>query len=123
LAVVLLIAINVILFSILPAIGYSAAKAHLHTWIVAAEYCAPLTNREDRLSRNSNRPEKSEDSSTMAKITPCLLLWKNGFVIAKGRHIVSTNSHIVLFDPESGEVRLEPIDGVFVRTGSIQPVL
>lgn len=99
-----------------------SASAHLGTWVVAAEYCVPLSNRDARSSTHGNKPEKPEDSSLVINVTPCLFLWKNDAVVAKGRHIVSTNSHIVLFDPSSGEVRLEPIDGVSVRMDDIQAV-
>ncbi|MGX9937232.1 hypothetical protein ACVFVO_17735 [Advenella kashmirensis] len=111
-----------ILFVIIPFVGDGAASAHLGTWVVAAEYCVPLSNRDARSSTHGNKPEKPEDSSLVINVTPCLFLWKNDAVVAKGRHIVSTNSHIVLFDPSSGEVRLEPIDGVSVRMDDIQAV-
>ena len=47
-----------ILFVIIPFVGYGAASAHLGTWVVAAEYCVPLSNRDARLSTRANKPEK-----------------------------------------------------------------
>jgi hypothetical protein len=125
--VVLLIALALLLFTALPVMGHNGAMKHLHTWTIAAEYCTPLSSRDNTLNSHNRSTEKGDQESSRmakAKMTPCLSLWKNGSLIAEGRHVASTASHIVLFDPATGDVRREPTDGVSVHvSGMSAPAL
>ncbi|WP_146121011.1 hypothetical protein [Achromobacter sp. MYb9] len=104
-----------VLFSWIPLMGYDIAKEYLHGWIVGAEHCAPVSSRQERLSMHNRNAGAERKSSEDVRITPCLSLWKGGTMIAEGRHVVSTDKYIILFDPVTGGVQLEPTDGVTVR--------
>lgn len=110
-----------LLFAALPLLGYWGATEHLQTWIVSAEHCSPVTGRNERLilARLPNVPAEQEKEH---KITPCLALWKNGSMVAQGRHIASTSSTIILFDPVSGNVLIEPTDGSSIRLNGLSAI-
>jgi hypothetical protein len=115
--IVLILAVTALSFSIVPVIGYSAARAQFHKWIVNSEFCSPLASRAERIE-----PLKKLDSKATAKeitITPCLSLWKDKALVVKGRHITSTDRHVILFNPESGKVYIEPIEGVSMEVSGL----
>jgi len=104
-----------ILFAGIPAIGYGIANDYLHRWIVDAEYCAPVSSREERLRIKASDVASRRKPSEDARLTPCLSLWKDGVLIGEGRHVASTDKYIILFDPVTGGVNLEPANGVTIR--------
>ncbi|WP_125472348.1 hypothetical protein [Achromobacter aegrifaciens] len=103
-----------ILFALLPYLGYVGAMKQLQTWIVSAEHCTPIGSRNERLIL-SDLPKASAQQENKSKATPCLALWRNGSMIAEGRHVASTGSTIILFDPVSGNVTIEPTEGSSLR--------
>lgn len=104
----------ILIFALMPLIGYVGAKHNLKTWIVSAEYCSPISGRNERMTMLESQIDK-RDQGNIPKITPCLSLWKNGSLVAEGRHIASTERAIILFDPVSGNVTLEPTEGISIR--------
>lgn len=104
----------ILIFALMPLIGYVGAKDNLKTWIVSAEYCSPISGRNERMTMLESQIDK-RDQGNIPKITPCLSLWKNGSLVAEGRHIASTERAIILFDPVSGNVTLEPTEGISIR--------
>lgn len=109
----------VFLFSIVPLAGYGAAKRYFHSWIVSADYCTPLSSRDERLGSARRKDSAAKSSSEKVKITVCLDIWKDRNLIAGGRHVVSTDKHIVLFNPATGDVRVESLDGVSVHVSGL----
>ena len=99
------------LFITIPAIGLPAAEQHLQSWIIEPDYCTPLINRENRIPKKQNKSQNKNQK----KATPCLSIWKNGKYVAEGRYIASIGSHIAIFNPENGEVLIEPIDGASIK--------
>ncbi|MCG7324621.1 hypothetical protein [Achromobacter sp. ACRQX] len=100
-------------FALLPLLGHGLAARSFHSWVVSADYCAPLSNREERLRQRHGDVETRP--SAEIKVTTCLSLWKDGEFVTQGRHIASTDKNIILFDPASGDVRFEPMEGISVR--------
>lgn len=99
-------------FITIPIIGYTSASAHFNKWIVSAEYCSPIRSRSERLNFfNIHAGPPSRKSKT----TPCLSLWQDGALVAEGRHVASTDSTVILFDPVSGNVVIEPTEGRSIR--------
>ncbi|MDH2049635.1 hypothetical protein [Achromobacter marplatensis] len=116
--VIFVIKTVLILFAILPYFGYLGAMKHIQTWIVSAEHCAPIGGRNERIIL-SNLPKASTDRENKIKVTPCLALWKNGSIVAEGRHIASTERTIILFNPVSGNVVIEPTEGSSLRLSGL----
>ncbi|CAB3882547.1 hypothetical protein [Achromobacter deleyi] len=108
----------VFLFAMVPLAGYSSAKAYFHTWIISADYCTPLSSRVERLS-SAGRKKESDGRSEKVKIITCLDVWKSGKLIAGGRHVVSTDRHIILFNAVTGDVRVESLNDVSVHLNGL----
>jgi hypothetical protein len=104
-------------FAIFPLIGHELAARYFHSWIVSADYCVPLSNRDERL--REKLPESESVNSSKVKVTTCLSLWKDDIFVAEGRHVASTDKNIILFDPISGDVRIEPMEGISVRMSGL----
>lgn len=101
--------------AIFPLIGHELAARYFHSWIVSADYCVPLSNRDERL-----RPREPESvNSNKVKVTTCLAIWTGDTLVAEGRHVASTDKNIILFDPISGDVRIEPMEGISVRMSGL----
>lgn len=111
-AIALIIVAIIALFITIPAIGIPAAEQHLQSWLIEPDYCTPLINRENRIQKNKNQK----------KITPCVSIWKNGKYIAEGRYIASIGTHIAIFNPENGEVSIEPIDGASIKVSGEEKI-
>lgn len=114
-AIISILSITITTLTIAPLFGFNTAEKHLKKWTIDADYCVPLLNREARTSATSNPETKSQPKKL---VTPCLSIWKNGSMLAEGRHITSTSRHIILFEPLSGNVILEPINGVSLRSST-----
>lgn len=115
---IFIIKVVLILFAIIPYFGYVGTMNYIQTWIISAEHCAPIAGRNERMIL-SNLPRASADQKNKIKVTPCLALWKNGSIVAEGRHIASTEGTIILFDPASGNVLIEPTEGSSLRLGGL----
>jgi len=99
--------------ALIPWVGYELAKHHFQKWVIEADYCNPIHSKQDRLAQSKQISANIDGKS--ANLALCLALWKDGVPIAEGRHIVSTSSHIMLFDPISGNVWSEPLNGISIR--------
>lgn len=109
---VVLVSAAVAIFVIIPSAGYEGAMRHFNTWVISAEHCSPILSRSERLNPVNIHPFGQEFK---AKTTPCLSIWKDGTLLAEGRHITSTDSTVILFDPVSGNVVIEPTEGRSIR--------
>lgn len=111
---IILIKMAIAMFVVLPYVGYEGALRHFDTWVVSAELCSPIRGRNERLNPfNINASPPRQEYK--AKTTPCLSLWQDGAPVAEGRHITSTDSTVILFDPVSGNVVIEPTEGRSIR--------
>lgn len=111
---IILMKMAITVFVILPYAGYKGALLHFDTWVVSAEFCSPIRGRNERLNPfNLNASPSRQEYKT--KITPCLSLWQDGALVAEGRHVASTDSTVILFDPVSGNVEIEPTEGRSMR--------
>lgn len=119
-AILLIITIIIISFTIVPVMGFSAAKQNLQSWLIEPDYCAPLINRENRVFNKGKTNKKPNEKSK--KITPCLSIWKNEKLLAEGRYITSIGTHIAIFNPKNGEVLIEPIDGASIRVSGEEEI-
>ncbi len=119
---VLIIFSFIALFAFIPILGFDAAKQHLQSWYIEADYCSPLVSREDRIIIKNNQKTKTTKNENQKKSTPCLAIWKNGILIANGRFIASSNNHIITFNPKNGDVHMEPIDGASVRVSDDEAI-
>ncbi|WP_241083655.1 hypothetical protein [Achromobacter xylosoxidans] len=108
----------VFLFALIPVMGHEAAAKQLREWVVAAEYCAPLSTREERLAPKI-REEMVAPESKKYRITTCVSVWKNGVALWEGRHVASTEKHTIIFDPSNGQVGVIPLDGVVMRPAGL----
>ncbi|MFP5195235.1 hypothetical protein PQ786_07770 [Alcaligenes faecalis] len=106
-----IMAATIALFITIPAIGLPAAEQHLQSWLIESDYCTPLINRENRIPKKQDKNQNKNQKKT----TPCLSIWKNGKYVAEGRYIASIGTHIAIFNPENGEVLIEPIDGASIK--------
>lgn len=112
--IVVLMGAVIFAFAIVPVFGYEGATRQFDTWIISAEHCSPIRSRNDRLNPFSIHSAPSSQE-VEAKTTPCLSIWKDGTLLAQGRHITSTDSTVILFDPVSGNVVIEPTEGRSIR--------
>lgn len=86
--------------------AFNSSKAHYLEWVTAAQYCTPIETRADMLRGREAGPHR---------VVPCLGLWRNGELVAKGRYLASTSKYVLLFDPDSGEVIQEFLEGLSMR--------
>ena len=119
-AIALIMVAIIALFITIPAIGIPAAERHLQSWLIEPDYCTPLINRENRIQKNKN--QNKNQNKDQKKITPCVSIWKNGKYIAEGRYIASIGTHIAIFNPENGEVLIEPIDGASIKVSGEEKI-
>lgn len=117
-AIVIIMVAIIAVFITIPAIGLPAAEQHLQSWLIEPDYCTPLINRENRIPKNQNKNQNKNQK----KITPCVSIWKNGKYISEGRYIASTGTHIAIFNPENGEVLIEPIDGASIKVSGEEEI-
>jgi len=95
-----------------PLAAAEAAEYHFNRWAVAAEFCSPMSSREQRIQRTAPRVEADATPQKRIRVSSCLEAWHDGELIAKGRHVTSTSGHVILFDAETGHVRRVALDGV-----------
>ncbi|SOE51970.1 hypothetical protein ODI_R3827 [Orrella dioscoreae] len=86
--------------------AFNSAKAHYFNWVAAAQYCTPIETRAEMLRGREVGPHR---------VVPCLGLWRNGELVAKGRYLASTSKYVLLFDPDSGAVIEESVEGLSMR--------
>jgi len=104
--------------AIIPFFGFNLANQHFQKWVVAPKYCMPIYSRQERLEYpNEIDVEIAKIDAEITKNSVlCLELWNDreptGIV---GRHIASTSSHVMLFDPDSGTVWREPLGQLSIR--------
>jgi len=104
-----------LIFIVVPFAGYSLAEKNFQEWVINADYCKPIATKQERQLIEESLGIKGEKPT----VTSCLELWRDGVLVRKGRHVVSTNTHVILFDPDSGRVWREPIGDVSRRPSEL----
>lgn len=105
--------------SIVPVWGWTVASRDFTQWIVDADYCTPTPTREDRMAlskKDGNGSSSGDMNGAKPTVTPCVAIIKDGARLAQGRHITSTSTHVILFDPITGKGRVIPKEGVWIET-------
>lgn len=96
--------------SLMPVLAYGPAKGYYLKWVAGAQYCTPIETRTDLQRERAPGPHK---------VVPCLALWRSGELVAQGRHLASTSAHVLIFEPESGEIVREAIEGLTIRKAGL----
>lgn len=108
-----LLSLVVVMYCLLPLIGYVAGHAHLQRWVVAPEICASVASRTQRMeavTRHNTSSEKPQ-SDKMPDAASCVRVLRKDAPegAEQGRVVVATSQWLVLFDPHSGAVWRVPV--------------
>ena len=122
LAAVLGIAFLCVALAVLPIIAIAAGDVHIRDYVIGAESCAPLANRETRMQwaseKKSRANKKNEDRE---KVANCVKIIREGDVVGVGRIVFATSDAIVLYSPNSGAVTRVPLkDSVVEVVGALE---
>lgn len=102
--------------AILPVVGLELGTAYIDKWVVGADVCTPLASAASRAEPNApSDPERSTPPENIRRRVNCVAVTKDGKLLVAGRTVSSTSSAIVVFDPGTGQVRREGMDGVSIE--------
>lgn len=108
-----LLSIVVVMYSLLPLIGYAAGQAHLQRWVVAPEICTPVASRMQRMGVVTSHNTSPEDpqSGKKSDMASCVRVLRKDAPegAEQGRIVVATSQWLVLFDPHTGAVWRVPV--------------
>jgi hypothetical protein len=96
----------------IPAISLEAGENHIQEYVIKPTRCMPLFNRDERIKSLERAKVKN---TTKEKVATCVKLFDGEKIIARGRVVFSTTELIVLYDPKSGDISRESLDGRSVR--------
>lgn len=108
-----LLSLVVVMYGLLPLIGYAAGHAHLQRWVVAPEICASVASRTQRMEAVTRHNTSSEKLQSDKKPDPasCVRVLRKDAPegAEQGRVVVATSQWLVLFDPHTGAVWRVPV--------------
>jgi hypothetical protein len=104
--------------SIVPILGFEAGRDYLQTYVIAAEHCIPVQDRQTRIlseQKDKLRRERGDERKSIPGAT-CVTIRQANSEVVSGRVAYSTSTAMVLYDPVSGIARRVPIGDAVVES-------
>ncbi|MGC3982066.1 MAG: hypothetical protein QM808_12465 [Steroidobacteraceae bacterium] len=125
----ILVAAVIIVFcvalALVPVLSIATGEVHIKKYVVGPDICFPAQNRAERM-KEWNSPKTKSGSTASSKKIPvatCVSILDGEVVLFSGRVVWATTDSILLFEPDSGEVRRMSLKDRDVKLIDALPVL